>query len=221
MKVLIIEDEKNIVDPIARILSKKGFQVDIAYDGQEGLHQVGLNEYDCIVLDLNLPKIDGIAVAKQLAEKKITTPILMLTARSQIYDKLTGFESGADDYLTKPFDMQELIARISALIRRNSKNTQLTLEIGNSELDPAQNMLHIKEDNECVQLSNKETGILEYLIRNKGRVVSAEELLQHVWDSNVNLFTDTIKTHMKTLRAKMGKDGELIKTIKGKGYIIV
>jgi DNA-binding response OmpR family regulator len=148
------------------------------------------------------------------------TPVLMLTARSQIYDKLEGFESGADDYLTKPFELQELLARIKALIKRSSVNHEYFLTIGCLTLDTSTNIVQNKDLAFEVVLRNKEAAILEYLIRNKGRVISAEELLEHIWDSNFNEFTGTVKTHIKTLRDKLGTFDSLIKTIKGKGYIV-
>lgn len=145
----------------------------------------------------------------------------MLTARSQIYDKLEGFESGADDYISKPFELQELLARIKALIKRSSRNQDFFLKIGPLILNPSLNRLEQKEQNFEVTLRNKETAILEYLIRNKGRVISTEELLEHIWDSNFNEFSGTVKTHIKILRDKMGQFSDLIQTMKGKGYIIL
>jgi DNA-binding response OmpR family regulator len=220
MKVIIIEDEKSIADPIIRVLGRKGFIVDYASDGIAAEKLLLSNEYDCIVLDLNLPSRDGIEITKKLRDSGSVVPILMLTARSQMYDKLTGFESGADDYLTKPFDLQELLARINALIKRTCLNRQPQLCCGDLVLDSAQNLLKHKDNKFTVVLSNKETAMLEYLIRNKGNVVSAETLLEHVWDRNVNIFTDTVKTHIKTLRKKLGDRENLLKTIKGKGYLI-
>lgn len=220
MKILLIEDEQNIAKPIVRLLTKNGYMVDYAEDGAIGMDFIKSNTYDCVLLDLNLPKVDGIEIAKYLRDNCATCPILMLTARSQMYDKIEGFESGADDYVTKPFDMRELMARITALIKRTSMNKAFHLEVGPLHLVPDQNKLSSVDEKFEVVLSNKETALLEYLIRNRGRVVSTEELLEHVWDSNINLFTDTVKTHVKTLRKKMNGHEDLIKTIKGKGYLI-
>ena len=221
MKVVIIEDEKCIAEPIIRVLGRKGFIVDYAADGIEAEKLLLANEYDCIVLDLNLPNRDGLEITKKLRDSGSVAPILMLTARSQIYDKLLGFESGADDYLTKPFDLQELLARINALIKRTCSNRQPQLRCGDLVLYSAQNLLKHKDNKFTVVLSNKEAAMLEYMIRNKGNVVSAEMLLEHVWDRNVNIFTDTVKTHIKTLRKKLGERENLLKTIKGKGYLII
>jgi len=219
MKILYIEDEYSIAKPVIQVLESKGFVVDYAKDGQEGLSQGEINPYDCIILDLNLPNIDGIEVAKQLKSGGNTTPILMLTARVSLDNKLEGFTVGTDDYMTKPFEILELIARVNALIRRNSSNSNNTLAIGSFSLFPENNYLLHKENNKKVALSSKECGVLEYLVRNTGRAVSAEELLEHVWDSNIDLFTDTVKTHMKTLRKKLGDQAKYIKTVKGKGYL--
>lgn len=218
MKILYIEDEENIARPVIRILQKQNYIVDYSSDGEKGLNLIRLNGYDCIILDLNLPKISGIEICKIVRNEGISTPILMLTARSQMYDKLEGFDVGTDDYLTKPFDMQELLARVNALIKRGQSNKKQELKIGNLILDTGKNQ--IQNGQEVYNLSNKECSLLEYLILNKGRAVPTEELLEHVWDSNIDYLTDTVKTHVKTLRSKMGEHADLIKTIKGKGYLV-
>ena len=218
MKILYIEDQKDIALPVIKVLKKKGYIVDYSEDGAIGQEMALVNTYDCIILDLNLPGIDGIQIAKKVKELKPDSNILMLTARTSLDNKITGFESGADDYLTKPFEILELIARINAIVRRNSTNNSIELTIGGFKLNAEKNSL-IDNKNNTITLSNKETGVLEYLIRNKNRVISSEELLEHVWDTNANIFTETVKTHIKTIRKKLGKDSELIKTIKGKGYI--
>ncbi len=218
MKVLIIEDDHNLRLLIKNFLERYKYLTEEASDGKEGYQKIITNEYDCILLDLNLPKLDGIEVARKVRSEGINTPIIMLTARSQIYNKIEGFDTGADDYITKPFDMKELVARISAIIRRSSANKNNVLEFAKQKVNVNNNTIETKT-NEIVKLSNKEMGILEYLIRNEKRIVSAEELLEHVWDREVNIFSDTVKTHIKTLRKKVDKDKKYIKTIKGKGYI--
>jgi DNA-binding response OmpR family regulator len=218
MKLLIIEDEKDIALPLKFSLEAKGFMVDFADNGRDGLEKAQINGYDCILLDLNLPELDGIELAKGLREGSNTTPIIMLTARSQTYDKLRGFETGADDYVTKPFNLNELIARINALIKRNSINKTESLKHKSLELYPEKNVVKIGKRE--IDLSSKETGILEYLLRNKGKIVSTEELLEHVWDSEIDLFTDTVKTHIKTLRKKIDPNKRIIETVRGKGYLI-
>lgn len=220
MKLLYIEDEKTIAFPVIKILKKKGFEIDYFENGKDGLLAALSNNYDCIILDLNLPQIDGIEIAKEIRDSGSITPVLMLTARSSIEDKLKGFQIGTDDYLTKPFEILELIARINSLIKRTSENKVVKLTIEGLELSPDKNEVMDRNNKETIVLSSKEMGLFEYLLRHKGSVISSEELLEHVWDSNINIFSDTVKTHVKTLRKKLSRYPDLIKTIKGKGYII-
>ena len=218
MKILIIEDEPSIAAPIQRILERRAYAVDYVEDGRSGYEMAKINEYDCILLDLNLPEMDGLEVAKMLRKDKISTPILMLTARTTQQDKWEGFESGTDDYLTKPFDIKELLLRIKALVRRNSKNEGTTLSVEDLTLDL--DSLLVTKGSEEITLNNKEFGILEYLLRNKGKVVSTEELLEHVWNSDVDSFTQAIRTHIKTLRQKIDPNKKIILTKRGVGYVI-
>lgn len=223
MRILIIEDEKDLVRPLKKFLEDNGFAVDFAYDGKKGLYLAQVNNYDCILLDLNLPKLDGVDLAKQLRKESNITPIIMVTARSQMYDKLNGFDVGADDYVTKPFDLKELLARINAVVKRNSVNKTKSLKFADFELKPSQNKILQYKGSKIVkefELSNKEIGVLEYLIRNKGEIVSTEKILEHVWDREVDMFTDTVKTHIKTLRQKIDPQKKIIKTVRGKGYKI-
>jgi len=223
MRLIIIEDEKDLALPLKKSLETEGFAVDYAEDGKKGLTLLHANDYDCILLDLNLPEIDGLSLAKQLRATQNTTPIIMLTARSQLYDKIEGFDHGADDYITKPFALKELLARIKAVIKRNSLNKLEKLTFDQSELIPSRNKV-IKHSpskpQEEISLSTKETGILEYLLRNKGTIISTEQILEHVWDREIDTFTDTVKTHIKTLRQKIDPEKRILKTIRGKGYII-
>ena len=218
MRILIVEDEPTLRKLETRFLQKKGFVVDDVENGTEALSELKINEYDCILLDLNIPQKDGIQVSKELRKARNGTPIIMVTARSQIYDKLEGFDSGADDYITKPFDMKELVARVNAVIKRSSINQEEILKVSGLEIHPEKNIVKVEKGD--IELSNKEMGVLEYLVRNKGKIISSEELLAHVWDSNVDMFTDTVKTHIKTLRKKIDPKKELIKTVRGKGYVI-
>lgn len=218
MKLLVVEDDKNLRDLIKNFLENDRYLVDTANDGKEALSCIKMNDYDCVLLDLNLPALDGIKVAQKVRDARMDVPIIMVTARSEIYNKLEGFETGADDYLTKPFHMKELLARVNALIKRSSENKENILMFNDFVVYNQNNKL-LKEDGTEIFLSNKEMGILEYLLRNKGRVVSSEELLEHVWDRETDIFSDTVKTHMKTLRKKIDPDKLFIKTIRGKGYI--
>ena len=200
---------------VRKYLEKSGYIVDEAENGKVALEKFTLVNYDIILLDLNLPLVDGIEVARRI-RKESDTPILMLTARSQIYNKLEGFESGADDYLTKPFDMKELLARIVALLKRSS-GAIVGLKYLDYDVQPRSNIL--KRGNEIIELSNKEMGILEYLLVHENIAVSSEELLEHVWDSEVDMLTETVKTHVKTLRKKIDPKKKYIQNIRGKGYI--
>ena len=216
MKILLVEDQDELRELVKNFLLKNKYVVDEASDGDKALELLNLNRYDCVVLDLNLPKVDGIEVTKIIRKQENPVPIIMLTARSQIYDKLTGFDTGADDYITKPFDMKELLARIKAVLRRGNGNSVL-LSFADYEVLPERNIL--KRDGREIVLTNKEMGVLEYLLLNRDKIISAEELLEHVWDREVDMFTDTVKTHIKTLRKKIDPKKKYIKTVRGKGYI--
>ncbi|HRY22549.1 MAG TPA: response regulator transcription factor [Candidatus Dojkabacteria bacterium] len=217
MKILVIEDQNELRKLVKNFLEDYGYVVDEAEDGEEGYHKINMNSYDCLILDLNLPKLDGIEIARRVREEGKSVPIIMLTARSEIYDKIEGFDNGADDYITKPFDMKELLARVEAVLRRSQKDQELDMKFKEYEVFPKENLL--RKDKEEIQLTNKEMGVLEYLLHNKGEIVSAEELLEHVWDSEVDMFSDTVKTHIKTLRKKLDPKKKYLQTIRGKGYM--
>lgn len=218
MRLLIIEDENAIAEPLQMALTKRGFAVDLAFDGKEGYEKAVINTYDCLVLDLNLPEMDGITLARKLREEKNLVPILMLTARTAMGNIHEGFESGTDDYLTKPFDFKELLYRIQALIKRSTPVKEELLSYKDLLLDPRG--LKVTKNGEDIKLNAKELGILEYLLRNRGKVVSQEELLEHVWNEDMDEFTQTVRTNIKTLRKKIDPDKTIIKTFKGKGYVI-
>lgn len=220
MRLLIVEDEQALVKPVKKFLEGKGFAVDAVENGKDAMEYAVETKYDCILLDLNLPEVDGITVADTLRKEEVQTPIIMVTARSQIYNKLEGFESGADDYVTKPFDLNELVARINAVIKRSSKNSEEILMFGEYEVQVESNKVINPKEGKEIELSNKEMGTLEYLLRNKGIIVSAEEILEHVWDREIDMFTSTVKTHIKTLRKKIDPKKKYIKTVRGKGYIL-
>jgi DNA-binding response OmpR family regulator len=221
MRICIVEDEQAIAVPLKRSLEKEGFAVDIAADGNAGLRLIQVNTYDCILLDLHLPVLDGLEVIRRLRNAENTTPVIMLTAKSQVYDKVEGFAYGADDYITKPFHLDELVARIRAVIKRSSENTKSRLYLGDYLFEPKNNRLvREKGKKHTIDLTTKETAILEYLLRNPNQIISTEEILEHVWDSEVDLFTDTVKTHIKTLRQKIDPEKRYLVTIRGKGYSI-
>ncbi len=216
----MIEDEESLRKPVKRYLEKNNFIVDEAEDGKKALSMIHQNEYDCLLLDLNLPEIDGITLNKGLREEGIDIPTIIVTARSQIYNKIEGFDSGADDYITKPFDLSELVARIKALIKRSSLNKEEILTFGKYEVQVDCNCVMDKITGQEITLSNKEMGILEYLLRNRGRIISTEELMEHVWSEELDSFSQTVKTHIKTLRQKVDSDKQNIHTVRGKGYQI-
>jgi DNA-binding response OmpR family regulator len=217
MKILIVEDQNELRTLVKNFLGDYGYVVDEAEDGEEGYHKINMNSYDCLILDLNLPKLDGMEIAKKVRKEGKNVPIIMLTARSEVYDKIEGFDNGADDYITKPFDMKELLVRLEAVLRRTQKEQTLVLKFREYEVFPKENL--VKTEGEEIQLTNKEMGILEYLLHKKGEIVSAEELLEHVWDSEVDMFSDTVKTHIKTLRKKLDPKKKYIQTVRGKGYM--
>jgi DNA-binding response OmpR family regulator len=220
MRILVVEDEKDLADALARGLGRQGYAVDVACDGEEALRVAEINEYDLLVLDLNLPKIDGMEVCRRIRGTGSSIGILMLTARTGLGDRVEGLDQGADDYLVKPFHFPELLARVRAILRREGEPRKLILRVGDLVLDPNAHRVSCRDS--LLTLTAKEFGILEYLMRNVGCVVSQEELLEHVWSEDANLFTQSIKVHMNNLRRKLDASGGegLISTIKGKGYMI-
>jgi DNA-binding response OmpR family regulator len=220
MRILVVEDEKAMADALAHGLARQGYPVDIAFDGEAALDLAEINNYDLIVLDLNLPKVDGMEVCRRLRAAGSSMGILMLTARSGLDDRVSGLDTGADDYLLKPFHFPELLARVRAILRRDGEHRNIILRAGDLMLDP--NSMRVYFDATEIPLTSKEFGIFEYLMRNSGRVVSQEELLEHVWNDDTNMFTQTIKVHINNIRKKLTEAGGSgrITTIKGRGYLI-
>lgn len=222
MKVLIVEDDLAIANICRRALSEAGYIVDVAHDGQKALDYFEINEYDLIVLDIMLPtgSLQGLDVCRLIRQVNTSIPILLLTALDSTGDKVAGLDSGADDYLSKPFHLNELLARIRALIRRSPHSDATVLKLRGIELDTATRQA--KQDNKTIKLTTKEYGVLEYLIRNSGRVVSQTELLEHVWDSNYNGLSNVVETYIRYLRNKLRVKGkpDIIETLRGSGYII-
>ena len=218
MKILIIEDEKLIADSLKKGLEQHKFSVDTAYNGKDGYLLTQQFEYDVIILDLMLPDIQGEEICQKLRKDKINTYILMLTAKKQIDDIVSGLNYGADDYLTKPFEFSELLARIRALIRRTSENKENILYTSCIKLylDKEKVFIGSKE----IKLTKKEFMILEYFLRNKGQVLSRNQILEHAWDRNVDIFTNVVDTHIKNLRRKLGRRNSIIEAIYGSGYRI-
>lgn len=219
MKILIVEDEPHISQPLKRGLEGYNYAVDIAETGDDGLSMARINEYDCIILDLNLPGIDGVEVCETLREEGNQTPILMLTSRSQMSDKIEGLETGADDYLTKPFNFKELLLRINNLIKRSKPVSTEILEVGKVVLDPK--AISVTVDGKEIELNKKEFGILFHLMRHQGEVISQSELIEHVWATDeIDMFSHSLRTHILNLRKKVDPKRKLIETVKGHGYKI-
>jgi DNA-binding response OmpR family regulator len=217
MRVLVVEDHKRLATAVADGLRREGMAVDLVFDGVEALSRVAVNAYDVVVLDRDLPVVHGDQVCRELAARQSQTRILMLTAASTIADRVDGLGLGADDYLPKPFDFAELVARIRALGRRSSSPTPPVLARSDLRLDPARRLA--VRGHRRLALTPKEFAVLEYLLAADGRVISAEELLARVWDEAANPFTTTVKTTVGRLRAKLG-DPPLIETVREAGYRI-
>ncbi len=220
MRILVIEDEKGISNFIKKGLEAEYFTVDTAFDGEEGLNLAQINEYDVIVLDIRLPKKNGIEVCKELRKENSSVPIIMLTVEGDVKIKVETLNAGADDYLVKPFSLEELIARIRALLRREKKITGDVLQIDDLVLDTVSHK--VKRGEKEINLSRKEFALLEYLMRNPGVVLTRGMILEHVWDMNADPFTNTVDVHIRFLRKKIdeGFKKKLIKTVHGSGYKI-
>ncbi|MEJ5312584.1 MAG: response regulator transcription factor [Anaerolineae bacterium] len=222
MRILIVEDEGDLANALARGLRQEGYAVDIAADGEKGWELGEIYEYDLVILDLNLPKLDGLEVCQRFRSSKPEMLILMLTARSRLEDRVVGLDIGADDYLVKPFHFEELAARIRALLRRDLRVREPILEVGDLRLDSASRIAWQKKQR--LNLTKKEFAILEYLMRHAGEVISQEELIEHVWNQDVNLFTASVRVHIHSLRRKLGDNPNsprYIETITSIGYRLI
>lgn len=220
MRILTVEDEHKIANSIKKGLEQESYAVDIAFTGNEGYDMASTEDYDLIILDLLLPGIDGIEICKRLREQNIHTPVLMLTAKGQISDKVTGLDAGADDYLTKPFAFEELLARIRALTRRPHNSIGTTLS--EDELTLNTLSFDVKRAGKHIQLSNKEFALLEYLLRHKNQTLTKEQIINHVWSYDADILPNTVEVYIGYLRNKIDKpfpdNKPLIHTIRGFGY---
>lgn len=216
MRILVVEDEHKIANSIKRGFEQETWATDVAYDGEDGYDMASSEDYDVIVLDLMLPKMDGTEICKKLRAEENHVPILMLTARGELSDKVGGLNSGADDYLVKPFAFEELLARVKALSRRPKVTSSEELKTGNLTLNT--NTFDVKKDGKSIELSRKEFALLEYLMRNAGKVVSKENIIAHVWDYESDILPNTVEVFIGYLRDKIG--GDIIKTLRGFGYKI-
>ena len=220
MRLLVVEDEKKLNDLITKKLEKEYYGVDSCFDGEEAVRYVEGTEYDAIILDIMLPKLDGFEVIKRIRAKKNKVPILLLTARDHIDDKVKGLDYGADDYLVKPFIFEELMARIRVLLRRKSGNADNVITIANLKVDL--DAKTVFRDDLLIKLSGREYSILEYLIRNKGKILSRERIEDHIWNYDYEGGTNVIDVYIRYLRKKIDDSytPKLIHTIRGLGYVL-
>ncbi len=220
MRLLVVEDERKVSSFIKKGLEEEGYAVDVAHDGGEGLYMALDRVHDLIILDIQLPKMDGLSALQELRKQKVTTPVLLLTVRATIEDKVLGLDSGADDYLTKPFAFQELVARVRALLRRRAEAEPAVLQIADLTLDPARRIV-IRGD-EKIDLSPKEFSLLDYFMRNPGHVLTRTMITEHVWDYDFDTDTNVIDVYVNYLRKKIdaGREPKLIHTVRGVGYVL-
>ena len=220
MRILVVEDEHRIANSIKKGLEQEKYAVDVTYTGTDGFDLASTEEYDLIILDLLLPGMDGISLCKGLRAKQIHTPVLMLTAKGQIRDKVEGLDSGADDYMTKPFSFEELLARIRALIRRPKKALSETLRIDDLELNTVS--YEVRRGTHELALSNKEFSLLEYLMRHARTVITKEQIISHVWDYESDILPNTVEVYIRNLRNKIDNpfptEKQYIQTVRGFGY---
>ena len=217
MKILLAEDTRDMNYVLTAALTHEGYDVDSAFDGEEALDFVRTNGYDAMVLDIMMPKKDGLQVLKELREENIVTPVLLLTAKAEVDDRVNGLDAGADDYLTKPFAMKELLARVRAMTRRKTEYAAKKLQYGDFSLDDEKFELSCENS---VRLSVKEFELLQYLMENKSLVMTRNQILCHVWGYDFDGETRTVDVHVRTLRQKLGEAGDLIETVRGVGYRI-
>jgi heavy metal response regulator len=220
MRLLVVEDERKVVAFVKKGLEEEGYVVDVAFDGSEGLSLALEREYQVIVLDINLPGLDGLTVLTKLREKRVTAPVLLLTVRATIEDKVLGLDQGADDYLAKPFAFRELVARIRALARRGAETESTELRIADLVLDPITRSASRGEQQ--IDLTTKEYNLLAYFMRNQGRVLSRTLIAENVWGYDFDTETNVIDVYVNYLRNKVDKDPELrlIHTVRGVGYVM-
>lgn len=220
MRILVIEDERRLANVIKKGLIEDGFAVDLSFDGEDGQFLAASEPYDLIILDLMLPKIDGLTICRNLRKKSLKTPILMLTAKTSVEDRVQGLDSGADDYLTKPFSFLELRSRIHALIRRSKEDPSPILTIADLLVDPLKHS--VTRNSHEIKLTPKEFAILELLLRHKNEVVSRTMILEHVWDYNFEGMSNVVDVFVATLRKKIDNKSKvkLIHTLHGVGYKI-
>jgi len=220
MRILVVEDDKKVAGFITKGLEEETYAVDVAYDGEDGLHLGLEGQYDLIILDILLPKIDGLEVLSQLRDQGSDAPILLLTAKDAVDDRVAGLNKGADDYLTKPFAFSELLARVRVLLRRGKAEVKTILQISDLTLDLVSHKVNRGGDE--IELTGKEYSLLEYFMRNQEKVLTRTMIAEHVWDYNFDTFTNVIDVYINHLRKKIDKDrqSKLLHTLRGVGYIM-
>ncbi len=217
MRILVVEDEHKIANSIKKGLTQESYAVDVTYTGTDGYDLASTEDYDVIVLDLLLPGMDGITICKKLRHENIHTPILMLTAKGQTNDKVEGLDAGADDYLTKPFAFEELLARIRALVRRPRSAVGTTLKVGDLTLDTLS--YEVKRAGKLIQLSSREFTLLEYLMRHPNTTLTKDQIIGHVWNYDADVLPNTVEVYIGYVRNKLGKP-DILHTVRGFGYKI-
>ena len=220
MRVLVIEDEAKVASFIRRALEEESYAVDVCADGAKGLDLALSETYDLIILDLMLPGLPGLEVLKSLRKEKVHTPVLVLTARSQVEQKVKGLDAGADDYLTKPFAIDELLARVRAHLRRGPSDVMGVLQVDDLVLNPVTR--EVTRGGQRIELTGKEYALLEYLMRNPGRILTRPMIVEHVWNMDFDTFTNVIDVYVNYLRNKIdrGRERKLIQTVRGSGYVL-
>ena len=220
MRILVVEDEPDAARLLAKGLRRHAYAVDVAVDGEGAIYQASINDYDVIVLDILLPGKDGFAVCRELRAEGLHTPILMLTARDGVQERIAGLDTGADDYLTKPFDFHELLARVRALLRRGQTLQPEIIRIADLEIETKSHQ--VRRAGKPIELTGKEYALLQYLARRQGEVVSRADIAEHVWDDNFDTFSNLIEVYIQRLRRKIdaGHQQKLIHTLRGEGYIL-
>lgn len=220
MRILVVEDQKDLCEIIDRKLKSEGYSVDICHSGEDAEDCIAAAEYDAILLDIMLPGKTGMGLLREMRSKGNSTPVMLLTALGDVDDRVAGLDSGADDYLVKPFDFSELMARIRVLTRRKSNRASAEIKVGKLTMDPAGR--RVTRDEEEIQLTSKEFNILEYLLENRGRVLSRDKICNHIWNYDYDGASNVVDVYMHHLRKKIdeGQDEKLIETVKGAGYVI-